>query len=36
MQDVFDVHGPWWWAAWLLPRRAPKQGDGVHCPVPKA
>ncbi len=34
-QDVFDVYGRWWWLLWLLPRRAPKQGDGVSCSAAK-
>lgn len=29
-QDVFDAHGRFWWATWLLPRWAAKRGNGVH------
>mmetsp|Transcript_30520 Transcript_30520/g.78965 ORF Transcript_30520/g.78965 Transcript_30520/m.78965 type:complete len:342 (-) Transcript_30520:9-1034(-) len=32
-QETFDVHGRWWWLAWMVPRGAPKRGNGVLLPT---
>ncbi|BDA42612.1 Palmitoyltransferase ZDHHC16 [Coccomyxa sp. Obi] len=32
-QEVFDVHGRFWWILWLVPNRRMKKGTGVASPV---
>eukprot|EP00192_Tetraselmis_astigmatica_P014215 CAMPEP_0117692336 /NCGR_PEP_ID=MMETSP0804-20121206/26273_1 /TAXON_ID=1074897 /ORGANISM="Tetraselmis astigmatica, Strain CCMP880" /LENGTH=303 /DNA_ID=CAMNT_0005505777 /DNA_START=199 /DNA_END=1110 /DNA_ORIENTATION=+ len=32
-QECFDVHGKWWWLAWMLPPTKPKIGNGVVLPT---
>ncbi|GFR40850.1 hypothetical protein Agub_g1500 [Astrephomene gubernaculifera] len=31
-RETFDVHGRWWWLAWVLPTRRRKLGNGYVLP----
>ncbi len=32
-QEVFDVHGRFWWILWLVPNLQKKKGTGLAFPV---